>query len=88
MPLQWHDRGMARVRVSTTVDDALLQRARAAHGAGTDASLVEASLEALLREHREAEIDHAYARAYAEQPATSPDEWGDLGAFVDAARRT
>ena len=60
---------MARVRVSTTVDDSLLARARAVHGDGTDASLVEAALEAMLREHRSAEIDEAYARGYAEAQA-------------------
>lgn len=79
---------MARVRVSTTVDDALLASARAVHGGGTDASLLEAALEALLREHRSAEVDEAYARAYAETPEGTPDEWGDLSTFLDAARRT
>lgn len=79
---------MARVRVSTTVDDSLLARARAVHGDGTDASLVEAALEAMLREHRSAEIDEAYARGYAEAQADEPDVWGELDGFLDAARRT
>jgi GNAT superfamily N-acetyltransferase len=33
-----------------------------------------------------AEIDSAYAQAYAEHPLDEPDEWGDLGSFLDAAR--
>ena len=74
--------------MSTTVDESLLERARAAHGAGTDASVVEAALEALLREHRDAEIDAAYARAYAVRAASDPDEWGDLDTFLDAAGQT
>ena len=79
---------MARVRVSTTVDGSLLARARAVHGDGTDASLVEAALEAMLREHRSVEIDEAYARGYAEAQGDAPDEWGELDGFLDAARRT
>lgn len=87
VPSPWHTRGMAKVRVSTTVDADLLERARAVHGAATDASLVEASLQALLRSHRAAEIDEAYLRAYREAPADLPDEWGDLGSFLDEAAR-
>jgi len=75
---------MARVRVSTTVDRDLLARARQLHVGPTDASLLEAALEALLREHREAEIDRQYARGYAEQPIQTHDEWGDVEAFLDA----
>lgn len=77
---------MAKVRVSTTVDGALLDRARKAHGHSTDASLLEAALEALLAIHREAEIDAAYRRAYAEHPVDEPDEWGDLALWGDAVR--
>lgn len=78
---------MAKVRVSTTVDADLLDRARKAHAGQTDASLVEAALEALLRQHRAAEVDAAYLRAYREKPANTPDEWGDLTTFLDAAAR-
>lgn len=78
---------MARVRISTTVDEALLDRVRALPGSTTDASVVEAAFEALLRQHRAAEVDAAYARAYAEEPADAPDEWGDLDAFLDEAAR-
>jgi hypothetical protein len=77
---------MAKTRLSTTVDGELLERARIAHGASTDASLLEAALEALLATHREAEIDEAYRRAYAEHPIDEPDAWGDLASWGDAVR--
>lgn len=78
---------MPRVRVSTTVDADLLRRARAVHGAGTDASMLEAALLALLREHRAGEVDEAYRAAYERTPPDTPDDWGDLGTFLDGARR-
>ena len=74
---------MARVRISTTVDDALLEQARALDGGGTDASIMDAALRALLARHRAAEVDAAYA-AYDEHPIDEPDEWGDLASFHDA----
>ncbi|WP_226346387.1 antitoxin MazE5 [Agilicoccus flavus] len=80
---------MPKVRVSTTVDEHLLAEARAAHGGGSDASLLEAALNELLRGHRRAEIDAAYARAYRDHPLDETDAWGDLGAWhesVSAAR--
>jgi hypothetical protein len=79
---------MPRVRLSTTVDVDLLARARAVHAGRTDASVVEAALLALLREHRAAEIDQSYDRAYRHLPMDARDGWGDLGAFVDAVART
>lgn len=75
---------MARVRISTTVDDALLRQARALDTTDTDAALVDAALRALLACHRAAEVDAAYA-AYDEHPLDEPDEWGDLSSFHDAA---
>ncbi len=75
---------MPRVRVSTTVDAELLREARAAHGPGTDASVVEAALTAYLRAHRSAEIDNAYAVAYASQPLDTSDAWGDLASWQRA----
>ena len=78
-------RGMTKVRVSTTVEVELLERARAAHAGPTDASLLEAALEALLREHRAGEVDRAYLDAYRAQPMDTRDEWGDLATFLDAA---
>lgn len=75
---------MTRVRVSTTVDSELLERAREVHDASTDAGLLDDALRALLARHRAAEIDLAY-RAYDEHPLDEPDEWGDLASFREAA---
>lgn len=83
----WHDRGMPRVRVSTTVDSQLLRDARSACGAANDAALLDAALSALLERHRAAEIDTSYA-AYDTQPLDTPDAWGDLASFRDAAARS
>lgn len=77
---------MAKARLSTTVDSALLARARSVHGNHTDASLLEAALTAYLAQHREAEIDASYAKAYAEHPIDEPDAWGDLASWSDAVR--
>lgn len=78
---------MARTRLSTTVDQQLLADARQLHGASTDAELVDEALRALVARHRAAEIDDAYARAYADQPLDTPDEWGDLASFRDVVSR-
>lgn len=74
---------MPRVRVSTTVDENLLSRAR--HRLGTsDAALLDAALEALLARERAAEVDASYA-SYDDIPFETDDEWGDLASFRDAA---
>jgi hypothetical protein len=78
---------MPKRRLSTTVDEDLLKRARALCPGCTDASMIEDALEALLRTHQ-AEIDRAYAEAYADHPFDEPDERGDLAGFGEAARRT
>jgi len=75
---------MPRVRVSTTVDAALLQQARRLGGDSTDAALLDEALHAYLARHRASEIDAAY-RAYDEHPLSEPDEWGDLASFREAA---
>lgn len=80
----WHTRGMARVRVSTTVDEDLLTRARRSQASRNDAALLDAALKALLARERAAELDASYA-AYDEFPLDVPDEWGDLASFRDAA---
>jgi hypothetical protein len=74
---------MARVRVSTTVDEQLLATARQVSGL-TDAALLDEALGALLARQRAAEIDTAYA-AYDQSPLDTRDEWGDLAAFRAAA---
>ena len=75
---------MARVRVSTTVDEQLLATARRAHAGLTDSALIDEALAALLARRRAAEIDDAYAR-YDEVPLEAADEWGDLASFREAA---
>ena len=75
---------MPRIRVSTTVDDELLTRAREVTGAPSDSVLLDKALDALLDQHRRAEIDRAYA-AYDEHPLEEADDWGDLASFRTAA---
>jgi hypothetical protein len=80
----WYDRGMARVRVSTTVDEQLLASARQARSELADSALLDEALAALLARHRAVELDAAYA-AYDRVPLDAPDEWGDLASFRAAA---
>jgi hypothetical protein len=75
---------MARIRLSTTVDQDLLESARAVRSERTDAALVDEALEALLARHRSAEVDASYA-AYDEYPIDASDDWGNLAAFHEAA---
>lgn len=78
---------MPRSRISTTVDGALLERARRARANATDAQLIDEALAALLARDRAAEIDAAYAAAYDEHPLDEHDEWGDLASFRHAVGR-
>jgi hypothetical protein len=80
----WHDDGMTRIRLSTTVDASLLEHARNVRSGTTDAALVDEALAALLARYRSAEVDASYA-AYDEHPLDEPDEWGDLASFRRAA---
>ena len=82
--VQWHDRGMVRTRLSTTVDTDLLTAARKLRAGGTDAAMVDDALRALLARSRAAEIDASYA-AYDAHPPDEPDEWGDLASWRRAA---
>jgi len=75
---------MARVRVSTTVDQSLLEEARGLRPECNDAALLDEALAALLARHRAAQIDAAY-KAYDAHPIDEPDEWGDLASFREAA---
>lgn len=77
---------MARVRISTTVDDRLLAAARALDPAGSDAGMIDRALQALVAGHRRAEIDASYDEAYRRHPLEEPDEWGDLRSFGEAVR--
>lgn len=78
---------MARVRVSTTVDEHLLSRARSVRVGSPDSVLLDEALRALVERHRAAEIDAAY-RACDERPLDEADEWGDLASFRRAAGGT
>ena len=84
MPHSWYNNGMARVRVSTTVDEQLLAAARKARSGVNDAALIDEALDALLSRNRAVEIDAAYA-AYDRLPLDAGDEWGDLASFRAAA---
>jgi hypothetical protein len=75
---------MARVRVSTTVDEQLLAKARRARSELADSALIDEALAALLARNRAVEIDAAYA-AYDRVPLDADDEWGDLASFRTAA---
>lgn len=80
----WHDRGMARTRLSTTVDAELLAGARRVRSGLSNADLVDEALTALLARHRASQIDAGHA-AYDEHPLDEPDAWGDLASFRQAA---
>ncbi|MDE0215344.1 MAG: DUF2191 domain-containing protein [bacterium] len=74
---------MSRRRVSTTVDNDLLGRARRLEEWPNDAAMMDAALDALVGRYREAEIDAAY-EAYDRCPLDERDEWGDLASFHEA----
>lgn len=76
--------GMARVRISTTVDDELLAAARSLMGGTPDSVVVDRALTALIERIRDTEIDDEYS-VYEDRPLTEPDAWGDLDSFRTAA---
>ena len=80
----WYKCGIVRVRVSTTVDEQLLTRARQARSELADSALIDEALAAVLARTRTAEIEAAYA-AYDRFPLDTSDEWGDLASFRRAA---
>jgi hypothetical protein len=67
---------MVRVRLSTTVDESLLEDARRALEGKPDSVVIDGALAALLARHRSAHDDH---------PLAEQDEWGDLATFREAA---
>jgi len=75
---------MSRTRLSTTVNQQLLDCARRVHSGSTDAALIDEALVALLDRYRSAEVDASYA-AYEAHPVDEQDEWGDLASFRRAA---
>jgi post-segregation antitoxin (ccd killing protein) len=84
MPHLWYVSGIARTRISTTVDAELLARARRSRSGVSDSALIDEALAALLARQCAAEIDAAYA-AYDAHPLDEDDEWGDLASFRAAA---
>jgi hypothetical protein len=84
MPRWWYVGGMARTRISTTVDADLLESARRARSGLADSALIDEALAALLARQRAAEIDGAYA-VYDVHPLDEVDAWGDLASFRTAA---
>lgn len=88
MPQSWHSYGMARARISTTVNADLLADARRASGGIPDAQLIDDALAALVASRRSAQIDDTYAAAYASHPIDQADDWGDLDSFRQAAAAT
>lgn len=76
---------MRKVRVSVMVDVEMWEAAKAAAGGDTDGAVVDAALTELVRRHRRAEAEAAYATAYAEHPLSAPDAWGDLQSWHEAA---
>ena len=80
----WYKNGMARVRISTTVDEQLLATARRTRSELADSALMDEALAALLAHNRAVEIDAAYA-TYDRVPLDADDEWGDLASFRRAA---
>ncbi len=87
MPHMWYKDGMARVRISTTVDEHLLATARRTRSELADSALIDEALRALLARNRAVEIDAAYA-AYDRVGLDVDDEWGDLASFRRAAAGT
>jgi hypothetical protein len=84
MAYLWYGHAMPRVRVSTTVDQELLQSARRLRSELADSALIDEALGAFVSRHREVEIDAAYA-GYDEHPLDEVDEWGDLASFRSVA---
>jgi len=80
----WYKNGMARVRISTTVDEQLLATARRTRSKLADSALIDEALAALVARNRAVKIDAAYA-AYDDVPFDADDEWGDLASFRKAA---
>ena len=80
----WYVCGIARTRISTTVDAELLATARRSRSGLADSVLIDEALAALVARQRAAEIDAQYT-AYDAQPLDEGDEWGDLSSFRTAA---
>ncbi len=78
---------MPRIRVSTTIDEALLVEARRVRRGVADSALLDEALRSLLASPRAAGVDSSYG-AYEEHPLDEPDDWGNLASFRSAAGAT
>jgi len=76
---------MSRIRVSTTVDESLLENARRLRSKLTDSALLDEALEALLARHR-AGRDRCQLLGLRRAPTRQPDDWGDLHLFARPQR--
>lgn len=84
MPLLCYFCGMARTRVSTTVDERLLTSARSLRAGSKDAELLDEALACLIKSSRDTEIDAQIEAGYKAHPLSEPDEWGDLAGWHEA----
>ncbi len=75
---------VAWVRISTTVDQRLLEEARRRRSTASDAELIDDTLSALIARDGSVEIDAAYASAFVAHPLDEKDEWGGLASFRKA----
>jgi hypothetical protein len=88
-PVLWPrliSRGRHPGRLSTSVDEGLLQAARRVRSGNTDAAMIDEALRAMVARHRLAEVESSYT-AYDKHPLDEPAEWGDLASFREAAAR-
>lgn len=77
---------MPRIRVSTTVDGELIEKARGYREGVKDADLLDEALGLLVAQERRIEIDRALTEGYTKHPVDEPDRWGVLPEWVDAMR--
>ena len=66
---------MGGTRLSTSVDENVLQTAGRVRSGDTDAAMIDQALRALMARHRSAEVEASYT-AYDEHPLDEPDECG------------
>jgi len=78
---------MGRTRISTTVNQDILEKARSLNVGLNDAALIDLALHALVSNFRASEIDAEYS-AYDSSPVDSEDDWGNLYSFREAAGKS
>lgn len=78
---------MARTRITTTVDETILNKARSLNDGVNDATLIDQALNALIASNRTSEIDKTHS-AYDEYPIDTEDDWVNLQSFREAAAKS